>query len=595
VGTEIDTSSPQQGQPLELRLRGIPASGGIAHAEAVVHCFEEEDLPRRTITPEEIPSEIARFEAALVATRAELLEIQKRIAASIGAEDASIFEAHLLVVEDRTLIDEVVRNLEKTRLNVETVFQQVTEKYCKTLQAIDDPYLRERVVDIEDVSKRVLRHLLGKGAQLLATIDRPHILVARDLTPSDTALMNRSMVLGFATEVGSKTSHTAIMARALGIPAVVGVSDLLVHIPNGADILVDGYTGTVILNPSAQTLEEYGRIELQKEAVEEKLELIRDTESTTSDGHRIVLSANIELPEEIEDVIKSGARGVGLYRTEFLFMNRESLPSEEEQYATYRLLAEKIAPESVIIRTLDIGGDKESTAFNLPREENPFLGCRALRLCLARPDIFETQLRAILRASAFGNIKILLPMVSGIEEIRAVREIIARCREQLTANNIPVAPKIDLGAMIEIPSAALCARWIAKEVDFFSIGTNDLIQYTIAVDRVNDRVAHLYTPTHPAILRLLKETADAAHNEGIWVGVCGEMAGEIALTPLLIGLGIDELSTTPSLVPRVKKAIQSLSFTECQELAEQSLQLAEIDSIALLSQELARKRYAELF
>jgi phosphotransferase system enzyme I (PtsI) len=276
-------------------------------------------------------------------------------------------------------------------------------------------------------------------------------------------------------------------------------------------------------------------------------------------------------------------------------MNRESLPSEEEQYATYRLLAEKTAPESVIIRTLDIGGDKESTAFNLPREENPFLGCRALRLCLARPDIFETQLRAILRASAFGNIKILLPMVSGIEEIRAVREIIARCREQLTANNIPVAPKIDLGAMIEIPSAALCARWIAKEVDFFSIGTNDLIQYTIAVDRVNDRVAHLYTPTHPAILRLLKETADAAHNEGIWVGVCGEMAGEIALTPLLIGLGIDELSTTPSLVPRVKKAIQSLSFTECRELAEQSLRLAEIDSIALLSQELARKRYAELF
>lgn len=590
---EKTASSGDPGE--EIRLRGTPAAAGIAHAGALVHWLEEEEIPLRAIESAEIPSEIARFEAALAATRADLLEIQKRVAASIGTEDASIFDAHLLVVEDRTLIDEVLRHLEKNHINIESAFHQVVEKYCKSLSQIDDPYLRERTVDVEDVAKRILRNLLGKSTRQLATHDRPHILVARELTPSDTALMNRSLVLGFATEAGSKTSHTAIMARALGIPAVVGVPDLVARITTGDDLLVDGYEGFVILNPSAATLEEYGRIELQKEAVEEKLELIRDTESTTSDGRHIVLSANIELPEEIEDVAECGARGVGLYRTEFLFLNRDELPSEEEQYATYRLLTEKVGPESVIIRTLDIGGDKEATAIDLPSEENPFLGCRALRLCLAHPALFKTQLRAILRASAHGNVKILLPMVSGIEEVRRVKEILGECREGLAREGAPCPEKIEIGAMIEIPSAALSARWLAKEVDFFSIGTNDLIQYTIAVDRVNDRVAHLYSPTHPAILRLIKETADAAHEAGIWAGVCGEMAGEIALTPLLVGLGLDELSTSPGLVPRVKKAIQSLAYSECAELVERALQTAEIEEIARLSESLAKARYAELF
>jgi phosphotransferase system enzyme I (PtsI) len=578
----------------EKRFQGIAVAPGIAHAQVVVHWVDDEEIPLRKISPAEMPEEIARFEAALIATRAELLEIQQRIADAIGAKDASIFDAHLLVVEDRTLIDEVLRGLEKDRNNVEYIFHKTAERYCKTLGEIDDPYLRERVVDIEDVARRVIRHLLGKAPRDLATEDKPHIIVSHNLTPSDTASINRSLVVGFATEQGSKTSHTAIMARSMDIPAIVGLHDICSALTSGDDVLLDGYSGILIVNPSPETLAEYGTLEQRKEQVEERLELIRETSSTTSDGRHIILSANIELPDELDDVRESGAEGVGLYRTEFLYLNRTTPPDEEEQYENYRLVAERSKPHSVIIRTLDIGGDKPSESLDLPEEQNPFLGCRAIRFCLQNPEIFKTQLRAILRAAAVGNVRIMYPMISSLEELRSANTLLEECKEELRQRGTEFCDSLEVGIMIEVPSAALSADHLAREVKFFSIGTNDLIQYTLAVDRGNDRIAHLYEPTHPAVLRLIKNVVDAAHRNNIWVGVCGEMAGDIALTPLLLGLGVDELSASSTVVPRVKKAVQSLSIPTCRTLADEALGLDNSFAILHRCLEVASDHYAEL-
>jgi phosphotransferase system enzyme I (PtsI) len=578
----------------ETRFQGVPVAPGIAHARVLVHWLDDEEIPLRTISPEELPEEIARFEAALIATRAELLEIQQRIADAIGTKDASIFDAHLLVVEDRTLIDEVLRNLESERHNVEYTFHQVAEKYCRTLGAIDDPYLRERVVDIEDVARRVIRHLLGKAPRTIASEDKPHIIVARSLTPSDTASINRAFVLGFATEQGSKTSHAAIMARSMNIPAIVGLHEICAVLSTGDDVLLDGYTGVFILNPGAETLQEYGRIELRKEEVAERLGLIRDTASTTSDGRHIILSANIELPEELDDVSTSGAEGVGLYRTEFLYLNRTSPPDEEEQFENYRLVAERSQPYSVIIRTLDIGGDKPSKSLELEQEQNPFLGCRAIRYCLQHPHIFKQQLRAILRAATIGNVRIMYPMISGIGELRRANAILEECRRELEQEGAAFKADIEVGIMIEVPSAALSADHLAREVKFFSIGTNDLIQYAIAVDRGNDHIAHLYEPTHPSIVRMIKTVVDAARRQNIWTGVCGEMAGDIQVTPLLIGLGVDELSASSTVVPRVKKAVQSLSMPVCQDLVEEVMELETGEAILHRCLEIVRSHYGEL-
>lgn len=578
----------------ERYFEGIGVAPGIARGEVIVHWLEDEEIPLRKLSTEAIPEEIARFESALIATRAELLDIQQRIATSIGAKDASIFDAHLLVVEDRTLIDEVLRTISQEHHNVEYVFHQVAEKYCRSLSAIDDPYLRERVVDIEDVTRRVLRHLLGKESQSIASHDKPHIIVAHNLTPSDTALMNRDLVLGFATEAGSKTSHTAIMARALDIPALVGLENICSELVSGDHVLLDGYNGLLIVNPNAETLEKYGHIEEEKERVEEKLELIRDTVSQTRDGKHIILSANIELPEELEDVVESGAEGIGLYRTEFLYLNREDPPGEDEQFEVYRKVAEHSLPHSVIIRTLDIGGDKSLSSLNLPEEQNPFLGVRAIRYCLENPEVFKVQLRAILRASAVGNVRMMYPMISGIEELRQANALFEECKAELEKEGLAFNPDMEVGIMIEVPSAALSADFLAKETKFFSIGTNDLIQYAIAVDRVNERIAHLHDPTHPAVVRLIKQIVDAAHSNGIWVGVCGEMAGDIILTPLLLGLGIDELSASPSVVPRVKKAVQSLDLALCQQVAHEAMQIAESRLILEKCRQTAARHYEEL-
>jgi phosphotransferase system enzyme I (PtsI) len=402
------------------------------------------------------------------------------------------------------------------------------------------------------------------------------------------------MVLGFATDVGSRTSHTAIMARSLNIPAVVGLKDISQRLQPGDQILLDGNNGVVILNPSDHTLWEYGEIEIKLEHVQQVLTGLRDTASTTADGRHVILSANIELPEDVPIVIEAGAEGIGLYRTEFFFLNKNELPSEEEQYATYRSVAEAIVPQSVIIRTLDLGGDKFLSHSHLPVEINPFLGCRAIRFCLDRPDIFKAQLRAILRAATTGNVRIMFPMISGLSELRQAKEIMESCKAELRSEGVPFKEDIELGIMIEVPSAVLVADALAREVKFFSIGTNDLIQYTIAVDRVNERIAHLYEPTHPAILRLIEMTVTAAHANGIWVGVCGEMAGEITLTPLLLALGVDELSASAGLVPRVKKAVQTLDTKECNRLLEEIRDLSSAGEILARCEEVARHHYAEL-
>ena len=579
----------------EIRFEGIGVSPGVAFGSVHVVREETDEVVRYQIAPSQVTDEIGRFEAGLIQTRMQILEMQQRIAESIGAKDAAIFDAHLLVVEDRTLIDEVLRKLKNDLCNVEWAFQEVATRYAETLSKIDDPYLRERALDIQDVTKRVIHNLQGKAPKSFLSLTEPHILVAHNLTPSDTASMSRENVLGVATDLGSRTSHAAILARSLNIPAVLGLHDITAKLDTGQHVLVDGSDGCLIVNPSPETLEHYKQIESRRAKVVAQLKQLRETTSITRDGRHIVLSANIELPEDVDAVGANGAEGIGLYRTEFLYLNRETLPSEDEQYETYRKVAERVRPNPLIIRTFDLGGDKLATgAAEIGDELNPFLGWRAIRFCLENQDMFKTQLRAILRASTMGNIKVMFPMISGLEELRRAIAVLEECKQQLRDSKIDVAEKIEVGAMVEIPSAAICANALAGEVDFLSIGTNDLIQYALAVDRVNEKVAYLYEPTHPAILRLLKMVADAAHANDIWFGVCGEMAGDVALVPLLLGLGVDELSASATLVPRVKRAVQSLTVPECRELVEETLKLNTSSEILERCLQLADRRYADL-
>jgi phosphotransferase system enzyme I (PtsI) len=579
----------------EIRFHGAGVSPGIAQGAIHVVRDDLDDVARYRIEPAQIANEIGRFETALIQTRTQILEMQQKIAESIGAKDAGIFDAHLLVVEDRTLIDEVLRKLEADLCNVEWVFQEVATNYAETLSKIDDPYLRERALDIEDVTRRVIRNLQGKAPKAFLALTEPHILVAHNLTPSDTATMNRERVLGIATDLGSRTSHTAIMARSLNIPAIVGLHDVTEKLETGQHVLLDGTDGLLIVDPTPETFARYGELESRRIQITQKLAELRQTKSTTRDGRHIVLSANIELPGDVDAVAANGAEGIGLYRTEFLYLNRTTLPTEDEQYETYRKVAERVSPDPLIIRTFDLGGDKLAPgAADVGDELNPFLGWRAIRFCLENIDIFKTQLRAILRASAVGNVKIMFPMISGVGELRRALSVLAECKEEMRRTGSTFSDTTEVGAMIEIPSAAISADILAREVDFFSIGTNDLIQYAIAVDRMNERIAHLYEPTHPAVLRLLKMIADAARANDIWVGVCGEMAGDIALIPLLLGLGMDELSAGATLVPRVKRAVQSLTIPECRQLVDAVLELQTPSEILARCLELAGKRYGDL-
>lgn len=576
----------------EVRFRGMGVSPGIAHG--VIHVVRDDldDVVRYHIEPAQIGNEIARFESALVQTRVQILEMQQKIAEAIGAQDAAIFDAHLLVVEDRTLIDEVLRRLESERCNVEWIFQEVASNYAETLSKIDDPYLRERALDIQDVTKRIVRNLQGKTPKPLLGVAEPHILIAHNLTPSDTAGMDRQLVLGMATDLGSRTSHTAIIARSLNIPAVVGLHDATQKLEGGQHVLLDGYTGLVIVDPTSETLAYYGEVQVRKGQVAQALRQLRESTSTTADGRHIVLSANIELPSDVDAVSENGAEGIGLYRTEFLYINRDTLPTEDEQYDVYKKVAEQVHPHPLIIRTFDLGGDKLAVgAVDLGDELNPFLGWRAIRFCLENVDIFKTQLRAIIRASAVGNVKVMFPMISGLDELRHARKILEECRKEVGPG---AGAQMEVGVMIEVPSAAISADIFAREVDFFSIGTNDLIQYAIAVDRVNERIAHLYEPTHPSVVRLLKMVADAAHANKLWVGVCGEMASDVALIPLLLGLGMDELSVGATSVPRVKAAVRNLALPECRTLVDEALKLQTASEILARCLELATQRYGDL-
>ena len=534
---------------------------------------QSETVIRRQIEESEIPAELKRFEQALVATRQQVLEVQRQVTEGLGAQDAAIFDAHLMVLEDPVLIEEVSKLVKQNKVSAECAFQQIAEKYARTLNAIDDEYLRERASDLRDVSARMLDNLAGRSANLdLARLTEPCIIISYDLTPSQTAQMNRKMVLGFATDIGSRTSHTAIMARSMRIPAVVGLKQASRELVSGTYALLDGYNGQIVINPTDQTFFEYGQLDRKRVTLEEKLRDKLDKPAVTLDGTSIVLSANIEQSSDTEAVLASGAEGVGLFRTEYLFINRDTLPNEEEQYQAYRQVAAALKPSPVIIRTLDLGGDKFLSHLQVPQEMNPFLGWRAIRFCLQEREIFRAQLRAILRASIEGNVKIMYPMISGLDELNQANALLEEFKGELRCEGLAFDEVLDVGAMIEIPSAAVAAESLAKRVKFFSLGTNDLIQYSLAVDRLNEKIAHLYEPTHPAILRLIKMTADAGNKHGVWTGVCGEMAGDPVLTPLLLGLGVTELSAAPSTVPQIKYLIRRLKMAEARGLAEFALQ-----------------------
>ncbi len=583
---------PHEASKPERRFEGVAVSPGIARGNAFVkgEVFVEPD----SFDLEEgaTGAEIARFEDALAETRRQIEVLQKQVAAAAGGRDASIFDAHLLVLEDRSVLDEVTAAVRDRRLNIESAFYRTMSRYIESIRAIDDPYLRERVIDIEDVMQRVLRNL-GSAAPAEYSARHEHVLVAHVLTPSDTAAMDREQVLGFATEVGSYTAHTAIIARSLGLPAVVGLHGFCDQVHTGDNMLLDGYNGLAILNPSPETLAEYDRLAEEKDQVARRLDELRDSDAVTGDGRAITLSANIEFAHEAGMIEQSGARGIGLYRTEFFYLHDGALPGEDQQAKNYSRVARGVDPDGVIIRTMDIGGDK------LPEDaeeagENPFLGWRGIRVSLGRKGLFKTQLRAILRASGVAKVRVMFPMVSTLDEVRRAKELLAECADELRAEGVPFDEALEVGVMVEVPSAALVADQIAQEVDFFSVGTNDLIQYTMAVDRVNERVADLYQPLNPAVIRLLNMTVEAGHAAGIWVGVCGEMAADILMTPLLVGLGIDEFSVGAPRVPAVKHAVRKLSYATCKTLAEDAL--GDVDPARVLGRcrELALAHYPEL-
>ena len=577
----------------ERRFHGVGVSPGIARGIAFVH-RPDDDPPPRKIVAGESEREVARLRDALVSTRRQIVELQERVEQSLGAKDAAIFEAHVMVVEDGVMIDEVEKLIRRESCNAEHAFYTVVQRYTKSLSEVEDPYLRERALDIHDVGRRVIHNLLGFELAALGGLDAPRIVIAHTLTPSDTVQVKREFLLGFATEVGGKTSHTAIMARSLNIPAVVGLHGELAEIESGTEVLLDGYGGLLIVDPSEQTLFEYGAVQTRRKRIEEELTGLRDTAATMRDGAHVMLSANIEQSDDIAQALASGAEGVGLFRTEFLYFNRDDLPGEEEQFGAYRSVVEKSRSKPVIIRTLDLGGDKLHAQLHADGEDNPFLGWRAIRVCLERRDIFRTQLRAILRASAFGKVKIMFPMISGLPELRDAKAVLDECRAELRGEHTDFDDKIEVGMMIEVPSAAMIADLLAKEVSFFSLGTNDLVQYATAVDRTNERIAHLYEPTHPAVLRLIKMTVAAAQAAGIHVGLCGEMGGDISVTPLLIGLGVNELSCGAAVLPRVKRAICSLDMGACRNLAESAMKLDTGAAVQALCEEVARAHYPEL-
>lgn len=553
-------------------VEGIAASAGIAIARAFLLKSPDFHIERKTIGSAK--REMVRLAAALEKAKQELESVKQRAQAKLGEDKAAIFAAHLLVLQDPEFIGPIQNKIREENINVEFAVREVANMYIGMFEQLDNEYMKERAADIRDVTQRLLAHLLGVKLADLQAISEEVIIVAEDVTPSDTAQMDTRYVKGFATDIGGRTSHSAIMARSLEIPAVVGTKQVTEAVEPNMWIVVDGLDGNVIINPTDEELEAYRKKQAQYEAQRATWAKLVNEKTVTADGVRIELAANIGTPEDIESVLKNGAEGIGLYRTEFLYMGRTQLPSEEEQYNAYKTVLEKMDGKPVVIRTLDIGGDKELPYLNMPKELNPFLGFRAIRLCLEMQDMFRVQLRALLRASMFGNLKIMFPMIATLEEFRQAKQIVEEEKAKLIAEGISVAGRIEIGIMVEVPATALLADVFAKEVDFFSIGTNDLIQYTMAADRMNEKVSYLYQPYHPALLRLIDMVIQAAHKEGKWAGMCGEMAGDPVAIPLLLGLGLDEFSMSASSILQARNMMKKLSREELEAHARKAMAMS---------------------
>jgi phosphotransferase system enzyme I (PtsI) len=560
-------------------IKGIGVTPQIIVGKAYLLDQGKIEAPARVLPEFQVPQEIERFREAIEESKKQLQKAKERLMGEDAAGLSYILDAHLLLLDDKNVIQNTIETIEQSWINSEWALKINLDRIRKVFDSIGDEYLKSRKTDLDYIEQRILRNLMGKPTETLSQIKEEVIVVAHDLSPADTAQMAKDKVTAFVTDMGGKTSHTAIMARSLDIPAVVGAETATQSIDTGDPLIVDGVTGVVVINPSPEIIQEYQERQQIRQRMERDLFQYRDLPAETLDGYRVRILANIELIDEIPSVLDHGAEGIGLYRTEYLYLNRKELPTEEEHFEAYRRVAEEIRPHPAIIRTLDIGGDKFISQLDLADEMNPAMGLRAIRFSLKEVDIFKTQLRAMLRASAFGKIKILLPMISGVTEIRQVKKILNEVRSTLIAEKIPFDSHIEIGIMIEVPSAVAIADILAKEVDFFSIGTNDLIQYTLAIDRVNESVTHLYEPLHPSILRLVRDVVQAAHEQGIRVAMCGEMAGDPLYVPILLGLELDDLSMNPLSIFRVKKILRTYTFRECKELVKASLRLATPEEI----------------
>jgi phosphotransferase system enzyme I (PtsI) len=575
-------------------IKGIGVTAQIIIGKAYLVDRGKIEAPAKVLPENQVPWEVDRFRTAVEESKKQLREAREKLLHEDAVGPAYILDAHLLLLEDKNVIETTAETIRQSWINSEWALKINLDRVRKIFDSIDDEYLKSRKTDLDYIEQRILRNLLGKGLGL-SQIKEEVIVVAHDLSPADTAQMAKDKVTAFVTDMGGKTSHTAIMARSLEIPAVVGSETATHSINTGDTLIVDGITGVVVVNPSPEIVQEYQARHRTRQKIEQELFQYRDLPAETLDGFRFNILANIELVEEIPSVLDHGAEGIGLYRTEYLYLNRKDLPSEEEHFQAYKTVAEGISPHPAVIRTLDIGGDKFISHLDLAEEMNPAMGLRAIRFSLKERDIFKVQLRAMLRASAYGKVKILLPMISGVGEIREVKKILNEVRLSLTAERVPYDPRIEIGIMMEVPSAATIADILAKEVDFFSIGTNDLIQYTLAIDRVNEYVTHLYEPLHPAILRLIKQTVKAAHNAGIRVAMCGEMAGEPLYLPILVGLELDELSMNVLSIFRVKKILRAYTLRECKDLVENSLQFSTPEEIEDLVRASLKNKFPEEF
>lgn len=554
-------------------IKGVPASSGIAIGKAMLLSEQAPVVKEQSLSPGKIEREVARFRRAIAKAKSEVQVVRKRVEKEMDESYIKIFDAYQILLDDPLIVDKTIDFIREHQKNAEFAVKSVIDRIAVTINSIPDPYIRERAADVHDVSRRILHHLNSFTDFGLKDIPQSVILVAKNFSPSDVTQMHNNNVLGFVTDAGSKNSHTAIIARALEIPAVVGANDATVRIREGDMVIIDGYAGEVIINPDEKKIEKYNRLLKTYIQIEQDLFTLRDLPAETLDGKRVEIAANIELPIEVESIITHGANSIGLYRTEYLFLSQSNLPSEEEQLQAYKYVAERMAPNHVIIRTLDLGGEKPIPSISFREEMNPFLGWRAIRICLEYSNLFETQLRAILRASVYGKLKIMFPMITSLDEIQSALKILQKVKHELKKNNIDFDPNIEVGIMVETPGAAMVADLLAKEVDFFSVGTNDLIQFTLAVDRGNERIAHLFDPHHPAVLRLIKNIVDAGHRNDIWVGICGEMASNPMSVVLLLGMGLDELSVSPVSILEIKKFLRTISYDESRLVTNNALKL----------------------